>query len=98
VSFEVTFRPEAEADLEDAAVWYESQRTGLGHSFLDEVESLTRTLAEQPLAFPLLYRNTRRALLRRFPFALFYRVMEQRVLVLAVLHGSRHPRLWKSRT
>lgn len=46
MSFEVTFRPEAEADLEDAAVWYESQRTGLGHSFLDEVESLTRTLAE----------------------------------------------------
>ena len=96
--FEVRLRPEAELDLADAALWYEEQQPQLGHNFLDQVLSLLSTIAETPLIYPLVHRNTRRAVTRRFPFGVYYRVETTAVVVVAVMHGSRNPLRWKSRT
>jgi hypothetical protein len=60
----VRLREEADQDLAAAASWYEQQRGGLGHEFLDEALAMFQSIAEQPLAYPLLHRNTRRALMR----------------------------------
>jgi plasmid stabilization system protein ParE len=81
-----------------AAVWYESQRSRLGHEFLDAAEELFARISENPLQFPILYRGTRRALLPRFPFGVFFRVQEHTVVVLAVMHASRSPNRWRDRT
>jgi plasmid stabilization system protein ParE len=61
VTLEVRLRPEAEQDLADAATWYEEQRQGLGHEFLDEVLTLLTSIAETPLMYPDVHRNTSRA-------------------------------------
>jgi plasmid stabilization system protein ParE len=98
VTLELRLRPEAELDLSDAALWYEEQRPGLGHQFLDEVLAIFSKLAETPLLYPIVHRNTRRALIHRFPFGVYYQVEDTAIVVVAVMHGSRHPRRWKSRT
>lgn len=95
---EVRLRPEAELDLADAALWYEEQQLELGHNFLDEVLSVLSTIAERLLMYPLLHRSTRRAIIRRFPFGIYYRVETTSVVVVAVMHGSRNPLRWKSRS
>jgi plasmid stabilization system protein ParE len=97
VTVEVRLRREAEEDLEDAATWYESQRSGLGQQFLDEVLKALGTIAEMPLVYSVIYRNTRRAWIRRFPFGIFYQVESDGVIVIAIIHGSRHPRRWQGR-
>jgi plasmid stabilization system protein ParE len=97
VTVEIRLRREAEDDLEDAAAWYESQRTGLGQQFLDEVLAALATIAEMPLGYAVIYRNTRRAWMRRFPFGIFYQMESDGVIVIAVIHGSRHPRRWQGR-
>lgn len=97
MTLEVRLRPEAELDLADAALWYEEQRPGLGHQFLDEVLSVLSTIAESPLMYPVVHRNTQRALTRRFPFGVYFRVETTAVVVVAVMHGSRNPHRWKSR-
>ena len=97
MTLEVRFRPEAEQDLSDAAVWYEEQRSGLGEQFLDEVLAVVSSVAETPRQYPVVHRRIRRALMRRFPFGVYYRAEDGSVVVLAVLHGSRDPRCWKSR-
>jgi plasmid stabilization system protein ParE len=94
----VRLREEADKDLAAAASWYEQQRRSLGHEFLDDALSMFRLVAEQPLAYPLCHRNTRRALMHRFPFGIYFRVEDSNVVVVAVMHGSRHPRRWRSRT
>lgn len=94
----IRLREEADEDLAAAASWYEQQRTGLGHEFLDEVLSAFQLITRQPLIYPIVHRNTRRVLMRRFPFGIYYRVESAHVVVLAVMHGSRHPRHWQSRT
>jgi plasmid stabilization system protein ParE len=97
VSLKVYLRPEAETDIEEAAIWYEEQRQGLGQEFLDDVLSLCETVSENPAIYPVVHRRTRRALIRQFPFGVYFRIEDKQVIVVAVIHGSRHPRRWRQR-
>lgn len=98
MTLELRVRPEAENDLADAAEWYEKQQARLGHQFLDEARTSFSAITENPLLFPIVHRNTRRALMRRFPFGIYYRIESTTLVIIAVMHGSRHPRRWKSRS
>jgi len=97
MTLQVRLRPEAELDLAQAAQWYEDQKPGLGQEFLDEALATLSTIAETPSMYAIIHRSTRRSLMRRFPFGIFYQVDDAGVVVVAVLHGSRHPRRWKTR-
>ena len=90
-------RPAAAADLDEAFLWYEAQREGLGEEFLKAVTRLMDALAESPRQHPVVHRDTRRALVRRFPYSVFYRVMGSDVVVVACFHGSRDPESWRGR-
>ncbi|MET0987701.1 MAG: type II toxin-antitoxin system RelE/ParE family toxin [Steroidobacteraceae bacterium] len=94
----VRLREEADWDLAAAASWYEQQRAGLGHEFLDEALSMFHLIAENPLGYPVVHRDTRRSLMTRFPFGIYFRVEQSQLVVVAVVHGSRHPQRWQSRT
>lgn len=93
----VWLRGEAEQDIEDAARWYEDRQPGLGAQFLDEAARTLDAIAEQPTLHSVIHRDTRRALLHRFPFGIYYRLQQAGIVVVAVMHGSRHPQRWKSR-
>jgi plasmid stabilization system protein ParE len=54
-------------------------------------------VVEQPELYPSVHRTTRRILIHRFPFGVFYRVEMDSVVVVAVMHGSRDPQRWKQR-
>ncbi len=86
------FRLGAAADVEDAFLWYENQRVGLGGEFLAAVNTVLESLVAYPERFPVVYRETRRVNLRRFPYSLFYRIIDDQVII-----GRRHPRRWQSR-
>jgi len=91
----IRLREEAEGDLLDAAKWYERQRPRLGQEFIDAAQASFKSIAERPLTFPIVHRQTRRAVMERFPFCIYFREIDPDVVVLAVLHGSRHPQRWQ---
>jgi plasmid stabilization system protein ParE len=94
----VIIRPAAAADIEDAYQWYESQRPGLGEEFLQALTVIRDRAGEQPEAFPVLHRTTRRALIpRRFPYGLFYCVYDDVTVIVACMHARRDPRRWQRR-
>jgi toxin ParE1/3/4 len=93
----LVFRPEAEAELLDAQAWYEGERLGLGAIFAAAVETTVAAILGNPLGYPRVKGDTRRALVRRFPYAVYFRPIGDEVVVLAVVHGRRHPRRWQSR-
>lgn len=97
MNFKVYLRPEAEEDAEEAAIWYEKQRKGLGSEFIDELQKIINKVHNHPEMYPIVYKQVHRAVLSRFPFGLFYLAEEDTVIVLAVMHGSRHPKKWKKR-
>ena len=95
---QIVVRPAAAADIDEAFLWYEGQRPGLGHEFLAAAQQLIDAVAQHPLRYPAIRRNTRRALLHRFPYALYFRVYGQVLVVVACMHGRRDPRRWQVRT
>jgi plasmid stabilization system protein ParE len=94
---EVLLRPAASADVEDAFLWYESHEAGLGDEFLSQIQATPQAIGENPLRFPVVHQNTRRALVRRFPYGVLYRVVDDVVLVVACFHARRDPRRWGER-
>jgi plasmid stabilization system protein ParE len=93
----LVIRPEAQADLLEARDWYNRQRTGLGNEFLDAVEELFDQIRTNPEVYAKTLKIVRRGKLRRFPYVAYYRMLDDRTEVLAVLHGSRDPRVWQRR-
>ena len=91
-------RPLAETDLEDSARWYEDERAGLAERFLTDVDRTFARIRERPLQFPAVSGDVRRALLHTFPFAVYFRLLDEIVIVLAVLHLRRSPKVWRGRT
>lgn len=91
------FLPHAFFDVADAADWYESQKTGLGIRFLDEIERVLSRVRSNPLQFPEIEPGVRRGLLRRFPYSVYFSVGEAAIRVIAILHQHRHPDTWRNR-
>jgi plasmid stabilization system protein ParE len=94
VKWRLVIRSRAETDLREAQTWYENQRAGLGAEFLAEIDATIRILVRDPQRHPVYYRGFRRVLTRRFPYKVFYRLEDDRVIIFRVLHVRRdHPRL-----
>ena len=94
---EILIKPDAVVDLEDAAIWYESQESGLGVEFLLELDAAIDLAAEAPEHYEVLYQGIRRVLLQRFPFSVYFLFDMNAVEIIAVLHQHRTPLIWQSR-
>jgi toxin ParE1/3/4 len=90
-------RPEAEQDLWEGASWYEGQREELGSEFLAAVDEVFDRIRETPELYTAQYKAIRRAGLNCFPYVVYYRIEGATVEVIAVQHGGRNPRGWRSR-
>jgi toxin ParE1/3/4 len=93
----VTFHEEADAEVIDAARYYETQTPGLGISFLIDLENAVNELRAHPEAYQLISHDIRHKLLRRFPYIVLYAVEPDRIRVLAVGHQRRRPDYWHHR-
>lgn len=90
-------RPEAALDALEAASWYRAERAGLWTEFLGELRAAFSRIEEGPSRFPVVFRGVRRAILRRFPFGVFFLVEPEVTVVLAITHLRRHPSVWQGR-
>ena len=93
----VLLRPEAKRNLAQASKWYEQRSAGLGARFLDAVDAALDKVEKNPLRYAPVYRDVRRAPVRRFPYGIFYIFDRQVISVLRVLHQARDPALWRRR-
>ncbi len=97
MKLEIIVRPEAAREVQEAFDWYEEKSEGLGLEFLRAAEACLAGIQRNPLTSPAMYQGIRRSLLRKFPYALFYIVKEERIIVLACFHVKRNPIDWMRR-
>lgn len=93
----VQLKLSAVEDLAEAYSWYETQRVGLGDQFLNAVAQCLDGIERHPRGNAVVMKDVRRALLKRFPYSVFYRLDENEIIVRAIFHHSRHPARWKRR-
>jgi plasmid stabilization system protein ParE len=97
MSLPVVLRPEASRDAAEARDYLEGQRAGLGQGFLDRLNEALGRIGALPALYGVVWRNVRAARLRKFTYVVYYRVHDDRVEVLAVMHGSRDAPVWQAR-
>lgn len=97
IEYRLISEPPVDLDVEAAFEWYEKERPGLGVELLDELRATYNRIANGPLKYQELRGGIRRALLRRFPYAVYFAVEADFVVVVAVLHASRDPAEWQLR-
>ncbi|MCX7140837.1 MAG: type II toxin-antitoxin system RelE/ParE family toxin [Proteobacteria bacterium] len=97
MTLRIVFRRAAKSEFENAANWYEVQRTGLGEEFVSEIEQALAQAAAAPQRYPVVLGDIQRTVARRFPFSVYFRVRSDTLVVLAVFHGRRNPTIWQRR-
>lgn len=90
-------RPAAAREAEEAYTWYEAQSEGLGTEFLRALDAVVASICRDPHLYRVVSGRTRRAALRRFPYGVYFADNGDGVVVLAIVHARRHPRVWLSR-
>ncbi len=89
MSLPVVFRGLADREVHEIQAWYEARQPGLGDRFRSSLDLVVNLISEHPFACAIAHRETRRALVPGFPYALFYVVLPDRIRVLACLHQRR---------
>lgn len=97
MTLNIVFGRAAKSEFEDAAVWYDEQRFGLGEEFIFEIEQAVANAAAAPQRYPVVFGDIRRTVARRFPFSVYFRVRANKLVVVAVFQGRRNPVIWQRR-
>lgn len=93
----VVIHPEADEELEAAALWYEERHTSLGDDFLDEFERTLQQITNAPERRRQFRGNNRKLNFRRFPYSIVYSVRMDTIFIKAVMHLHRRPFYWRHR-
>ena len=93
----LSYHPEAEAELIEAARFYERRSKGLGERFLREFDAAIAKIQADPQRWPVVEGDFRRHTMKRFPFSIYYRAGHETLYILVVKHHSRHPDYWRHR-
>ena len=96
--YKIVITPTAQKDIQTGKDWYETKQDLLGNDFIDAIESALIRIHSNPRIFSLIYKGIRRALVKRFPFGIYYFIKDDIINIFAVIHSSRNPKIWKKRT
>ncbi len=95
--YKVIIKPFAELDATDVAKWYNDKRDGLGDEFLLALDAKINEIRRNPNYHQAIYKKIRRALTDRFPYGIFFIIEKDIIYILAIIHSSRNPNIWKKR-
>jgi len=97
MTIELRITPPAAQDMRDAYTWYEQQQLGLGEAFLLRLEARLEAIRRMPERFERVHRNFRRALVRRYPYAIFFEHDGSAATVYSIVHTAQDARKWRDR-
>ncbi len=97
MKWELRFHPDVGDEVAESYEWYEDRLTGLGEEFLAALEACYARLVTGPAKHQIIEGDIRHSRLRRFPFAVYYRIVGDAIEVVAVHHDKRDPEVWRSR-
>ena len=93
----LVFLPEARQDIAEAYSWYEGQAPGLGMDFIRCLEVAILSIERHSRIYPVVHENYRRALVRRFPYAIFFEYNSDQIIIYSIFHCSQDPQKWRDR-
>lgn len=93
----VRFLPDAKAEFDESADWYEGRQKGFGRKFIGKVREVINRIKINPRLYAKVHGDVRQSLVERFPYSVLYQEDKQEIIVVSVFHSSRNPDVWKKR-
>ena len=97
MNYRAILEPAAEDELRIAHAWYQQKGPTLGNAFLDSVGAVISAIERNPLLYPVVHQDIRRAVVKRFPYCLYFVIEGSSLQVIALFHGRRDPAIWMAR-
>jgi plasmid stabilization system protein ParE len=97
VTYQLFFEQDAKTDIASVADWYRDLVDGLESEFLSSLKTSLDKLEANPYQYQVRFRDIRTVLLHKFPYQIFYKIFEDKIIILGVVHTSRNPRLIRRR-
>lgn len=97
MNLKVDFTTEANLDIDSIFNWYEDQQSNLGFDFIFELDTVISIIKYNPKLFSEKRKNIRRALIRKFPYGVYFTIRNQSIIILMVIHQKRSPKIWQQR-
>lgn len=97
MSLPLVIGPEAEADIHDAYKSLQDARSGLGERFVSAAVEAFERIEATPQVYGCIWKDVRAVRLKKLRYLVYYVILDDRIEILAVLHGARDPSIWKSR-
>ncbi|QDU19113.1 type II toxin-antitoxin system RelE/ParE family toxin [Urbifossiella limnaea] len=97
MSLPVVLRAEAEAEFDEAFDFYDGRGTGLSRMFAAAIQAVFDGITAQPRMHAVALADVRKAVVRRYPYCVYFRPHPDRIEVLSVFHTSRDPSIWQGR-
>ena len=96
--YKLKILPKAKSDLSEISIWYEEIQNGLGKRFLKNVSLEMKFVKNNPISFQVRYDKTRVVLIKKFPYLIHYEIIDNEILIKAVIHTARDNKNWKNKT
>jgi len=94
----IEFHPQAILELDKTVDYYEEIQSGLGFKFMNEIQTGINTITNYPHSWQKMSESTRRYIIRQFPFGIIYMFYSNKIYIIAIMHLSRKPEYWSSRS
>jgi toxin ParE1/3/4 len=88
---EIELTEYAEEDILDSFLWYNNELTGLGDDFLSYADQAFRKIIKNPVICPVIIKDIHRKMMLKYPFAIFFEILPDKIMVYGVIHASRNP-------
>ncbi len=98
MTYSLSIRKEAESDIAEAYQYYEGCRENLGSDFVLCIEESISRIQKNPRQYKTLYKNVHRALVRRFPYGVYYVLIDTKIIVIGLIHARKNPKHWQARS
>jgi len=87
----------AEDEMQEAYLWYETQREGLGERLQQRIDEMIESIEDNPRKFQVRYEDVRIAFLHKFRYGIHLRIQGETIFIIGFFHTSMNPERWKDR-
>jgi toxin ParE1/3/4 len=95
--YNIEISEEAENDFENSYEYYYDDSPKLADTFFRLINTSLETIKKTPLSFPEIHKSLRKFCVEKFPFVIYYQVVDYTIKVIAIFHTSRNPKIWTER-
>jgi plasmid stabilization system protein ParE len=92
--FNIELSDNAERDFENSYNYYEKISYKIANDFFLQIDKSLEGIKMMPLSFPIIFKKTRKFVVKKFPFIIYFQIAGRTVQILAIFHTSRNPVDW----